>query len=48
MVSSLVAKACLPQRHCFLVLFYELEALFFTVNVIYPVHSPRGFSEVLS
>ena len=31
-----------------LVLFYELEALFPAVNLIYPVHSRRGFSEVLS
>jgi len=42
MVSSVVAKAYVRQHLCFIVLFYELEALFFGVNLLYLVHSRRG------
>jgi len=48
MVSIVAAKAYVRHQSYFIVLFYELEALFFTANLLYPVHSLGGFSEVLS
>jgi len=42
MVNSVVAKAWVRQRHCFTVLFYELEAGFLGVNLLYLVHSRGG------